>query len=161
MTSPIARARQLLALAADKSTTTEEARTSAVLAARIIAEHKLELVEGAPPSPAGFHPWDTRVDPRGWGSSRGSVHVDDFPRGSQPGAAQKPSSSPDGGGGPPPGYRPRRAARRHPPTTGLRQVILATHNGHCPHCGRPWRRGDPVGWAKGLRMTCPACKEKP
>ncbi len=147
MTDPIARARQLLALAADKAASPEEARSSAFKAALLIAEHKFELVENqgtearAAPRP---DPWDGRVDPKG-----------------RPGWPASPAPTPP----PPPpanGYVPRRSARRGHAVPHLGRVpIPAQHNGICPVCGNRWAPGDTVAYKRGLRMTCLGCRDKP
>lgn len=55
MTSPLQRAKHLLAKAVDPATSEEEARTTALIACRLIAESGIELVHGAasPHRPVG------------------------------------------------------------------------------------------------------------
>ena len=176
MSIPVERARQLVALAADKiaknGDTDPEARSAAFIAIKHIVTHKLEIVGpgqaaagapgssphypsgGAPHPPPwgrGSSPWDgARVDPRG------TPAPENWPPASRPAPPPQPS-------GPPPGYVPRRHARRHTggaPDMG-RIPIPALHNGACPYCRAPWRPGEPVAYKRGLVMTCIGCRNKP
>jgi hypothetical protein len=162
MTTAVERARQLIALAADKiaknGDSDPEARSAALIAVKHIAAHKLEIVGpgetrrplgGAPNPPPwnrGSSPWDgARVDPRG------TPAPENWPPSPPPNAA------------PPPGYVPRRHARRHHGGSSVdmgRVPIPALHNGMCPHCRKSWKPGDVVAYKRGLQMTCIACRNK-
>jgi len=65
MTKPLDRARQLIAKAVDPAVTEEEARTIALIACRLIAEHKL-LEAPADPLPPPPPPWPPHHAPPPW-----------------------------------------------------------------------------------------------
>lgn len=166
--NPLERVKQLLALAADKSATKEEARTAAHKAASLIVEHGLEVIDprapissqaghvgwNPPPWASPVDPWDGRVDPSGAGTPAPS----NWPP--PPGTPASQARN-----GPPPGYVPGsrsrgRHARAHPTGDMGRVPTPAMHNGKCHYCPATWRMGAVVYWKQGLHMTCVGCRNK-
>ena len=92
MTKPIDRARQLVTKAVDPATSEEEARTTALIAVRLIAQHRMLEDDPAPPvRPAGRAPidpleafWDIFVRVAGSANGAGSRMPDPPPARQRP-----------------------------------------------------------------------------
>jgi hypothetical protein len=154
VTSPLDRAKQLLALAADRAAVdmeSEEGRTSAMLAAKIIKDHEFEIVEKGRAHAYGRPP---AAGPQ----SGAWPGYDPFYR-DPPAQPQPAREAPHEPSGPPPGYRPGRQTR-HRNMGSKRGLIPAMYSAKCPYCSRVWKKGELVAWARGLKMTCAACRER-
>jgi hypothetical protein len=170
MTSPLDRAKQLVAKAVDPACSEEEARTVALIAVKLIAQHKmldeLEEVEEPPVSPPHHRPPHQAVDPLEafWEIFVRAAGMDGapFPRRPRPPAGRSPSDPPPHAARPPPGpARPPPGAASPfrpvgPTYPGRRDSdpwwerlpceLWLFGNRHCEVCGKMCESGELV-WA--------------
>lgn len=147
MTSALDRVTALLDRAGHEGTPEEEARTSAVLAARMIRQHGLVVVM---PEPARG-----KRTPRYRGTSRASPSRDDGPSHDNH-SPFDPYASANAASG---------ARRRRPPTVDfdpfdgelVGRRTVARYPGRCKDCRRGFREGDPVIWVPGDGARHPEC----
>lgn len=166
MSTPLEKVKQLIALAVDAASTEEQSRTSAVIAARLIAKHGFEIVEKGGTGGARPAPGDSRTSGASqrnpWPPAPRPPPRDPWP---PPGPWPRPPPPPP----PPPtpsartsGFKPRRAPRGHHSVAEVGRIPQkATHIGQCPYCGAFWQPGDYIAYVRGKRMTCMGCRDQP
>ncbi len=182
MTRPLQRAKQLAAKAVDPATPEEEARTTALIAIKLIVQHKmldeLEEVEAPSPSPWGPEPWPgSGPAPHGAAPSDFEAFWEQFmdvigrpgapfpgstsgrrPQAGQPG--YRPPGRPWRGVEPSyPGGRPRTAQQAVREDSGpwwdrLPCELVIYSDRTCEVCGKTCEAGEVV-WAYQLVKTVP------